>query len=136
MTLYYLSSNEVSIMNAFQIENYSPEEQMGIKDINALEMAVNQPSQNVYGQELYSSIEEKAAILMINLIKKHPFFNANKRTAMMAADIFLQFNGLNMQYEIDNGVDLVVKIATYESENFEGLKNFVTESIKRHIVEE
>jgi death-on-curing protein len=56
-------------MNAFQILNYSPNEKMGIKDLSALEMAVNQPSQVVFGQELYPSIEEKVAILMINLVK-------------------------------------------------------------------
>lgn len=46
---------------------------MGIKDLSALEMAMNQPSQVVFGQELYPSIEEKVAILMINLGKTHLF---------------------------------------------------------------
>ena len=69
MTINYLRAEDISKINAFQIVNYSPDEQLGIKDINALEMAVNQPAQHVFGRELYVTIEEKAAILMINLIK-------------------------------------------------------------------
>lgn len=48
---------------------------IGVKDANALDMAVKQPSQAVFNQELYPEIYEKAAILAINLAKKHPFKN-------------------------------------------------------------
>ena len=47
MTINYLRAEDISKINAFQIVNYSPDEQLGIKDINALEMAVNQPAQHV-----------------------------------------------------------------------------------------
>ena len=129
MTINYLRAEDISKINAFQIVNYSPDEQLGIKDINALEMAVNQPAQHVFGRELYVTIEEKAAILMINLIKKHPFHNANKRTAMRAVDIFLQLNGYSIQFDLQDGIDLVVSIATDESSDFENLKDSVSQII-------
>ncbi|GFK21475.1 death-on-curing family protein [Tetragenococcus halophilus] len=121
-------------MNAFQITNYSPEEQMGIKDLTALEMAVHQPSQNIFNQELYPAMEEKAAILMINIVKRHPFFNANKRTAIMAIDSFLQFNGYEVQFELEEGIQLVIDIATYETDDFENLKGHVSKVIKSKII--
>lgn len=130
MSIYYLTVDQISQMNAFQILNYSPNEKMGIKDLSALEMAVNQPSQIVFGQELYPSIEEKVAILMINLVKKYPFFNGNERTAVMAADVFLQFNGYDISFELEEGIELVVDIATYEAEEFNHLKNIVTRIFK------
>ena len=37
MTINYLRAEDISKINAFQIVNYSPDEQLGIKDINALE---------------------------------------------------------------------------------------------------
>ena len=120
MTINYLRAEDISKINAFQIVNYSPDEQLGIKDINALEMAVNQPAQHVFGRELYVTIEEKAAILMIN---------ANKRTAMMAVDIFLQLNGYSIQFDLQDGIDLVVSIATDESSDFENLKDSVSQII-------
>ncbi|MGL9730329.1 type II toxin-antitoxin system death-on-curing family toxin [Enterococcus sp. DIV0756] len=130
MTIHYLRTEDISKMNAFQIVNYSPDEQLGIKDINALKRGVNQPAQHVFGRELYVTIEEKAAILMINLIKKHPFHNANKRTAMMAVDIFLQLNGYSVQFDVQEGIDLVVSIATDESSDFENLKDAVSQIIR------
>lgn len=132
MTVKYLTSREISIINAFQIENYSPKEQMGIKDRKALDMAINQPMQSVFGKELYPSLEEKGAILMINLIKKHPFYNANKRTAMMAMDIFLQSNNVEVEYPVSDGIELVVKIAMYDSKDFDELKEWVAQSIREH----
>ena len=134
MNIYYLTVEDISKMNAFQITNYSPEEQMGIKDLNALEMAISQPSQVVFNQELYPTVEEKAAILMINIVKRHPFFNANKRTAMMAVDSFLQFNGYEIQFELDEGIQLVIEIANYDTDDFEDLKAHVSKVIKSKII--
>ncbi|MBU5363488.1 type II toxin-antitoxin system death-on-curing family toxin [Enterococcus raffinosus] len=126
MTINYLKAEDISKINAFQIVNYSPDEQLGIKDINALERTVNQPAQHVFGREFYVTIEEKAAILMINLIKKHPFHNATKRTAMIAVDIFLHYS---IQFDLQEGIDLVVSIATDESSDFENLKDSVSQII-------
>lgn len=48
--------------------------------------------QNVFGQELYPSLEEKAAVLLYFLIKDHPFVDGCKR---IAASIFLLFLNKN-----------------------------------------
>lgn len=68
----YLSTKEIIKINAKVILRHSPGEMIGVKDANALDMAVKQPSQAVFNQELYPEIYEKAAILAINLAKKHP----------------------------------------------------------------
>ena len=48
--------------------------------------------QNVFGQEVYPSIEEKAANLLYFIIKDHPFADGCKR---IAASIFLEFLNKN-----------------------------------------
>ncbi len=48
--------------------------------------------QNVFGQEIYPSIEEKAANLLYFLIKDHPFVDGCKR---IGATIFLEFLNKN-----------------------------------------
>lgn len=131
--IVYLSSEDVSMMNTFQIMNYSPEEQIGTKDRQALDMAISQPKQEVFGIELYPSIADKAAILMINLIKKHPFFNANKRTAIMATDIFLQMNGVDCTFSTEEGIDLVLKIALHDDSEFDSLKIEISKLISKKI---
>ena len=54
--------------------------------------------QNVFGQELYPSIEEKAANLLYFLIKDHPFVDGCKR---IGATIFLEFLNKNHHLIID-----------------------------------
>ena len=54
--------------------------------------------QNVFGQELYPSIEEKAANLLYFLIKDHPFADGCKR---IGATIFLEFLNRNHHLIID-----------------------------------
>ena len=44
--------------------------------------------QNVFGQELYPTLEEKAANLLYFMIKDHPFADGCKR---IAASLFLEF---------------------------------------------
>ena len=48
--------------------------------------------QDVFGGEVYPSLEEKAANLLYFLIKDHPFVDGCKR---IAASIFLEFLGRN-----------------------------------------
>lgn len=54
--------------------------------------------QNVFGMELYPSIEEKAANLLYFLIKDHPFADGCKR---IGASIFLEFLNKNKHLYID-----------------------------------
>jgi prophage maintenance system killer protein len=46
------------------------------------------------GQELYASVEEKAAHLLYFVIKDHPFTDGNKRIGSFLFLLFLQANGL------------------------------------------
>lgn len=48
--------------------------------------------QDVFGQEVYSSLEEKAAHLLYFLVKDHPFVDGCKR---IAATLFLEFLNRN-----------------------------------------
>ena len=54
--------------------------------------------QNVFGQELYPSIEEKAANLLYFIIKDHPFADGCKR---IGASLFLEFLNKNKHLIID-----------------------------------
>ena len=54
--------------------------------------------QNVFGEELYPSIEEKAANLLYFIIKDHPFADGCKR---IGASIFLEFLNKNNHLIID-----------------------------------
>ena len=73
----------------------------GIRDINALESAVNQPRQTFDQKDLYPDIVTKAAALCFSLVMNHPFRDGNKRVGHAAMETFLILNG----YEIIAGMD-------------------------------
>lgn len=66
--------------------------------------------QTAFGEEIYSSIEEKAANLLYFLIKDHPFVDGCKR---IAASLFIVYLHKNNLCTISNGtlVSLVLLIA-------------------------
>jgi death-on-curing protein len=127
----YLSAKDIVKMNVIQIKKYSPNEPIGVKDPNALEMCVGQLKATAFGEEVYPSVFEKSALLLIQLIKKHPFHNANKRTAFLAAFVFLKINGQLLTIKQKDAVNLVVCIAIYDKD-FDQLKYEVTNIIKTH----
>jgi death on curing protein len=107
----YLSEKEIIILNSLQIKKFSPKEQIGVKEPTALNMCVEQPKQHVFGQELYPTIEDKAAILFELLVNKHCFYNANKRTALISLIVFLKLNGIQLIADNKSAEEFTVSIA-------------------------
>lgn len=71
-------------------------------------------------------------MLLIQIIKKHPFHNANKRTAFMALDIFLKLNGFSLTFTKEQILELIVNIATYQGD-FDLLKTNTTNQLQNHM---
>jgi death-on-curing family protein len=63
------------------------------RDLGLIESAVGRPFHSAFGQDAYPTLVEKAAALFHSLIANHPFHDGNKRTAVLAFDIFLVANG-------------------------------------------
>jgi death on curing protein len=66
----------------------------GIRDENLLASAVMTPQSTFAGKSPYADIVEVAAAYLFYLCQNHPFIDGNKRTAMMAAIVFLRLNGI------------------------------------------
>ncbi|OJG35431.1 death-on-curing family protein [Enterococcus devriesei] len=127
-----MKAEDIIKMNVYLIQTYSPKEILGVKDPKALDMIVNQPTLPAFGEEFYPKVPEKAAMLLIQIIKKHPFHNANKRTAFMALDIFLKLNGFSLTFTKEQILKLVVTIATYQGD-FDLLKTNTTNQLQNHM---
>lgn len=107
----YLTEKQIEKINALAIQRYSPSEQIKLVSPSALNMIVNLPEQFVFGKPLYPTIFDKATILFIQLIKKHVFANANKRTAFYVLVKFLRLNGYHFSVTVEGAVEMCVKIA-------------------------
>ncbi|MBX8935403.1 type II toxin-antitoxin system death-on-curing family toxin [Enterococcus gilvus] len=68
-------------------------------------------------------------------LKKHPFHNANKRTAFMALDIFFKLKGFTLTLKKEQILTLVVDIATYTYQgDFDKLKSNITVFLQVHLI--
>ena len=88
------------------------------KEHGKLNGIIEQVYQNVFGQELYPSVEEKAAHLLYFLVKDHPFADGCKRIAATLFINFLYKNGIlirNNRQIISNEALVAVTILTAES---------------------
>ena len=105
------------------------------KELGKLNGIIAAVYQNVFGTELYPSIEEKAANLLYFLVKDHPFVDGCKR---IGASIFLEFLNKN-KHLIINGkqiisdsalVAITLMIAESRPEEKETMVNLVMNFLK------
>ena len=86
----------------------------GLRDLGRLEAAITTQTQNVFGEELYSKIVDKAAATIRGIIGDHPFVDGNKRTAMLTGLTFLSVNGITFAAKPGQIEDFAVEIATMQ----------------------
>ena len=72
----------------------------GISDAGLVESAVESPFQTFDGEELFPSIEEKAARLAYGLVGNHGFNDGNKRVACVAFVVFLSLNNVDFNPDL------------------------------------
>lgn len=88
----------------------------GLRDLGRLEAALATQTQNVFGEELYSEIVDKAAAMIRGIIADHTFVDGNKRTAMLTGLTLLEINGISFNAKPGEVEDFAVEIATTQSD--------------------
>ena len=83
----------------------------GIRDIGLLESALETPFQSYGGEELYPSIQAKAARLCYGLVKNHALVDGNKRIGVHAMLVFLSVNGYELEYTQKELSNLILDVA-------------------------
>lgn len=68
----------------------------GVRDKGLLDPALNAPFHSFDGEDIYKTIQSKAARLGFSLVNNHPFFDGNKRTGLLGMMVFLEMNGIEI----------------------------------------
>ena len=68
----------------------------GVRDEGLLDSALNLPFQSFEGQDIYKTIQAKAARLGFSLINNHLFVDGNKRIGILSMLVFLEMNGIEI----------------------------------------
>ncbi len=90
----FLTLAEVIEVHADQIHRYGGK--AGIRDLALLESALAQPEASYAGEWLHEDHYTMGAAYAYHLCQNHPFFDGNKRTALAAALVFLELNGITI----------------------------------------
>jgi death-on-curing protein len=84
----------------------------GIRDENLLESAMTRP-QHLAAYE-NPDVAQLAAAYGVGISRNHPFFDANKRTAIIAVELFLELNGYHLVRTNEDCLAIMPRIASGE----------------------
>lgn len=83
----------------------------GVADQGLLESAMSMPTAGFAGEFLHGSLPTMAAAYLFHICKNHPFFDGNKRVAVVAAEVFLNINGMRLDVPNDELKELCLGVA-------------------------
>lgn len=83
-----------------------------IRDAGLLESAVARPMATYAGEDVYLTLEEKAAALLHSVVRNHALIDGNKRLGLAATLAFLGMNGRRLTFSNDEAYDLVIAVST------------------------
>lgn len=87
---------------------------VGVRDFQALENAVSRPAVTFETEDLYPTLDGKAAALLHALTTTAPFRDAAPETALLAAECFLVANGATLHATDRDLVHLGAAVASGE----------------------
>ena len=87
-----------------------------VRDIESLRAAVARPWGSSFGRDHFATPFDKAAALAESLVRRHPFVDGNKRTAMYAAAYLLERLGYELEAGQQELEDFAVNVALGELE--------------------
>ena len=96
----------------------------GVRDEGLLDSALNLPFQSFDGEDIYKTIQAKAARLGFSLINNHPFVDGNKRIGILVMLVFLEINGIEIICTDEELVELGLGVAD-SSVSYKDLLNWI-----------
>ena len=105
----FLTLSELIEIHNDQIANYGGDP--GVRDINLLSSALAVPQSTYDGTFLHKDLFEMAAAYAYHICQNHPFVDGNKRVALVAALVFLDFNGIDIDDPDDELYPMMMGVA-------------------------
>lgn len=109
-----LSKEQILLLHSQLIQQTGGSD--GVRDHTLLESAIEAPFQFFDGNELYPTIQAKAARLGYGLIKNHCMIDGNKRLGAHAMLVFLALNGIELLYTQQELYEVILQVAASELE--------------------
>ena len=124
----FLSQEIILAFHKDQIKTYGGSR--GVRDQGLLESALAQPEARFGGEYLHKGLFDMAAAYGFHICKNHPFFDGNKRTALVAIYTFLYVNGYQLKADKKSLFAVVIYLANSEISK-EELANYLEENSEK-----
>ena len=115
--LRWLTVDEITTLHDALVADFArsrdPIDPPGVRDDNLIASAVFRPQTGIGEVLKYPTVDTSAAALLCALIHDHPFYNGNKRTALVAMLVFLDENGLVLTCNQDEVFRFVLLVAKH-----------------------
>lgn len=82
-----------------------------IRDVYLLGSALRRPMIELFGEEQFPTLIDKAAAYLESLAYHHLFVDGNKRTAVQAVELFFARNGVNFRFDRKRDDQVILDIA-------------------------
>ena len=126
MDLEFLLLDDVLVLHDDRIQLYGGS--TGLRDLGLLESALAMPQATFDGNYLHETPFEMAAAYLFHIVQNHPFTDGNKRVGIVAATVFLDLNGMELDApEADLGA-LVLSVAEGQTDKA-GITSFFCQHV-------
>jgi death-on-curing protein len=105
----FLSVEIVMTLHQRQLARFGGGE--GLRDLGLLESAVAQPQATFGGVYAHEDLVSIAAAYLFHIVSNHPFIDGNKRTGLLAAQVFLAINGIELLHATEAFYQLTMGVA-------------------------
>lgn len=83
----------------------------GLRDRRLLESAVAQPQASFGGTPAHDGLFAMAAAYLFHIVSNDPFVDGNKRAGLLAAQVFLDVNGVSLERDSEAFYALTMGVA-------------------------
>jgi death on curing protein len=83
----------------------------GLRERGLLESAVAQPQASFGGTYAHEGLFAMAAPYLFHIVSNHPFVDGNKRAGLLAAQVFLDVNGVSVEHDSEAFHSLTMGVA-------------------------
>ena len=110
-----LSAEDIIDIHDAMIDAYGGS--FGIRDEGLFESVVYAPFQNMFGEDLFPTVFDKAAKYLFDFSNYQVFFDGNKRAGLATCSEFLRINGFKLTISAEQAYILVMDIANHKYNN-------------------
>ncbi len=116
MEFRFLTLEDILELHDMQLESYGGA--TGIREQSLLESALMTPQASFGGELVHNGIFELAAAYAFHIAENQPFVDGNKRTALAAALVFLDWHEIEINDPNEELYDAMIAIANKKLDKF------------------